>query len=124
MYDLIVTRRIPEQPYVDCSVCWLVDDDNEAVGYALVGFTPQDELTVLEIEVRPGWRRQGLSKVLIAAIEEHFGSALHTNGDLTRDGAEWLPEMPHDMFWKNQVSTTPHVPDWVSIFVDYWQAPR
>lgn len=116
----------PFDQYYSCESVWLCTQDGVAVAYALVGWTAIGELTVLEIETRPGWRNRGLSRVLLKQVEEHYHSTVHTDGDFTRDGFVYLSKgMAHNMLYNFRDSShLPATPADVSIFVDDWNEMR
>lgn len=124
-YTLKIVPSDPVDPYFDCKELWFRTSDDEVIAYALIGWTALDELTVLEIEVRPGYRNQGVGSAVLVEIAERFNEVVHTNGDFTYDGFTYLPEMEPNMLYTYRDSGhLPPVPGGVSIFVDDWDRGR
>lgn len=74
---------------------WLVRSE-EAVAYCKTVARPgeNEELILMDIEVREDCRQQGLAKALTAAVEAVAGATLYSTGNWTRAGSLALRHLP------------------------------
>ena len=96
---------------------WWQIPDGPIAGY-IKWWRRGDDLRLGDVEVRSEWRRRGIARAMIAAVEAREGAVMRSSGSFTPDGlaalAAHLPPLPGT---SAQANTAPmsFVADWDSM---------